>query len=53
MGYFPEKARPRSLVWDSNTGALYAAYHTYDLGSSTNVLLQLFCWFPGRRAIQG
>ena len=23
IGYFPERARPRNLVWDSNTGALY------------------------------
>ena len=53
MGYFPEGARPRNLVWNSDTGALYAAHHVYNIGSSTNVLLQLFCWCPGCRGFQG
>ncbi|KAJ5840041.1 uncharacterized protein N7525_005229 [Penicillium rubens] len=30
MGYFPNAARPRNLVWDEEAGALYATHHAYD-----------------------
>lgn len=28
MGYFPEGAKPRNLVWDENKGALYVVYYS-------------------------
>lgn len=46
MGYFPEGAKPRNLVWDENNEDLYAIYLSYNYGSLTDVPLQLFCWFP-------
>lgn len=39
MGYFPDKPSPSSLIWDKNTGRVYAADPSYNRGCLTNVSL--------------